>query len=248
MSTTASSFVGHVPTLKGPSYLQWAPLITGYLHTIGAWWAITTDEPTVESNKSSKVTNQSRIDSWHDANDKCLGTFTMMIDPNLIRSFEDNENTSDTWKALKEKFSTLSTASKYLEFKVMYDTTIPEDSHPQAAFTKIHRHLDLLRDYQCDIPTTLQSFLVLTKLPQYMDVFTQILNISMSTKVTPSSVKGKEKEKEEDPLPTLADIERMALVAWQQHQSGKKKSCDHVHKISAIKRNPGDPQFQQQQQ
>jgi len=81
-----------------------------------------------------------------------------------------------------------------------------------------------------------------------MDVFTQILNMSMSTKVMPSSVKGKEKEKEEDPLPTLADIERMALVAWQQHQSGRKKSRNHAHKISAIKRNPGDSQFQQQQQ
>ena len=79
-----------------------------------------------------------------------------------------------------------------------------------------------------------------------MDVFTQILNMSTSTKMMPSSEKGKEKEKE-DPLPTLTDIEQMALVAWQQHQSGKKKLRDHVHKISTIKQNPGDPQFQQQQ-
>jgi len=248
MSTTTTSFVGCIPTLKGPNYLQWAPLVTGYLRTIGAWWAITTDEPAVESDDSGKVTNQSRIDSWHDTNDKCLGTFTMTIDPNLIHPFKDNENTSNTWKALKEKFSTPSTTSKYLEFKVMYDTTIPEDSHPQAAFAKIRRHLDLLQDYQCEVSPTLQSLLVLVKLPRYMDVFTQILNMSTSTKVMPSSVKGKEKEKEEDPLPTLADIKRMALVAWQQHQLGKKKSHDHVHKISAIKCNPGDPQFQQQQQ
>ena len=36
MSTTTTSFVSRVPTLKGPNYLQWAPLVTGYLHTIGA--------------------------------------------------------------------------------------------------------------------------------------------------------------------------------------------------------------------
>jgi len=89
----------------------------------------------------------------------------------------------------------------------MYDTTIPEDFHPQAAFMKIRKHLDLLMDYQCNVPATLQSLLVLTKLPRYMDVFTQILNMSTSTKMMPSSVKGKEKEKEEDPLPTLANIE-----------------------------------------
>jgi len=247
MSTTASSFVSRIPTLKGPNYLQWAPLVTGYLHTIGAWWAITTDEPAIESDDSGKVTNQSRIDSWHDANNKCLGTFTMTIDPNLIHPFKDNENASDTWKTLKEKFSTPLTTSKYLEFKAIYNTTIPKDSHPQAAFTKIRRHLDLLQDYQCDVPAILQSLLVLAKLLWYMDVFTQILNMSTSTKVMPSSVKGKEKEKEEDPLPTLANIERMALVAWQQHQLGKKKLHDHTHKISAIKHNPGDPQFQQQQ-
>jgi len=56
--------------------------------------------------------------------------------------------------------------------------------------------------------------IVLVKLLWYMDVFTQILNMSTSMKVTPSSVKGKGKEKEEDPLPTLANIERMVLVAW----------------------------------
>ena len=103
----------------------------------------------------------------------------------------------------------------------MYNTIIPEDSHPQAAFVKICKHLDLRRDYQCEVPATLQSLLVLVKLLRYMDIFTQILNMSTSTKVMPSSVKGKEKEKEEDPLPILVDIERMVLIAWQQHQSGK---------------------------
>jgi len=63
-------FIGCVPTLKGPNYLQWAPLITGYLCTIGAWWAITTNEPATKNNNvSRKVTNQAQIDSWHDAND-----------------------------------------------------------------------------------------------------------------------------------------------------------------------------------
>jgi len=72
--------------------------------------------------------------------------------------------------------------------------------------------------------------------------------MSTSTTSGPSSLKGKEKEKKVDPLPTLTDIEWMVSVAWQQHQLGKKKSHDHVHKISTIKRNPGDLQFQQQQQ
>ena len=85
------------------------------------------------------------------------------------------------------------------------DTVIPEDSHLQATFAKIHRHLDLLRDYKCKVLATLQSLLILAKLPWYMDVFTQILNMRTSTKVTPSSEKNKEKEKEVDPLPILSE-------------------------------------------
>ena len=40
----------------------------------------------------------------------------------------------------------------------------------------------------------------------------------------------------------------MAFVAWQQHQWGKKKQCDHAHKIRVVKHKPDDPQFQQQQE
>jgi len=101
---------------------------------------------------------------------------------------------------------------------------------------KIHKHLDLSCDYKSKVPATLQSLIVL-----YMDVFTQILNMSTLTKQTPFSIKGKEKEKEKDPPPTLANIEWMVLVAWQQHQSGKKKQHDHAHKISAVKHKPADP-------
>ena len=68
----------------------------------------------------------------------------MTVDSALIHLYQDKEDASNVWDALKEKFSTPSTTSKYLDFKAMYDTTIPEDSHPQAAFAKICKHLDLL--------------------------------------------------------------------------------------------------------
>ena len=165
----------------------------------------------------------------------------MTVNSTLIHPYQEIEDASEIWNALKEKFSTPSTTSKYLEFKVMYDTIISEDSHSQATFAKICRHLDLLQNYKCEVPATLQFLLILAKLPQYMDVFTQILDMSTSTKQMSFSVKGKETEKEKDPLFILANIERMALVAWQQRQSGKKKSRNHAHKISAIKHNPGDP-------
>ena len=68
-------------------------------------------------------------------------------------------NISEIWKALKEKLSTPSTVFKYLEFKVMYNTAISKNQHPQATFVKIHRHLDLLWDYICEVSSTLQLYL-----------------------------------------------------------------------------------------
>ena len=57
-----ASFVTCVPTLKGPNYQQWAPLVISYLRTIGAWYAITTSMPAEEKDENDKVTNQTWID------------------------------------------------------------------------------------------------------------------------------------------------------------------------------------------
>jgi len=111
----------------------------------------------------------------------------------------------------------------------MYDTTIPEDSHPQAAFMKICKHLDLLRDYQCEVPTTLQFLLVLVKFLWYMVVFTQILNMSTSTKTTPSSVKGKEKE---TPFQPLLILSKWCLLLGNS-TSWRRRSCMTMHTKSA---------------
>ena len=56
-NTTTSFFISCIPMLKGPNYQQWMPLVTGYLHTIGAWYAITTSKPT-EEKEDNKVINQ----------------------------------------------------------------------------------------------------------------------------------------------------------------------------------------------
>jgi len=44
--------------------------------------------------------------------------------------------------------------------------------------------------------------------------------------------KGKEKEKEADSLPTLTDIERMALVAWQ-HQKRRSSMTRHIRLVQS---------------
>ncbi|KAI9571876.1 hypothetical protein HD554DRAFT_2168647 [Boletus coccyginus] len=136
--------------------------------------------------------------------------------------FYNSDSTKDIWQALEVKFFVLSTASKYLEFKVIMDTIIAEDQHPQAAFSKLCQHFDLLHTYFNEIPATLQLLIILAKLPWYMDMFTLLLN--MSTSGVPGA-------------PTTS------LQCVSKH---KPKHNDHMWKISAIKCKPADPQFQQQ--
>jgi len=71
-------------------------------------------------------------------------------------------NTSEAF--IKNKYPIPTTAFKYLEFKALMDTTVSEDNHPQAAFTKIHRHLDVFKAYNTEVFQTLHSLIVLVKL------------------------------------------------------------------------------------
>jgi len=74
---------------------------------------------------------------------------------------------------------------------------------------RICKHFYLLWDYKIEVSSIPQSPLVLVKLPWYMNVFTQILNTS--TKQMPSSIKGKEKEKEENTLSIEIILKPIAL-------------------------------------
>ena len=105
--------------------------------------------------KTGEVTNQDKVNDWQSDNTKSFGVFTMTIAPYFWHSFWKATTASKVWKALKEKYSTSSTNFKYLNFKALMDTTIPEDQHLQAAFSKLHCHLHLLQDFNTEVPATL---------------------------------------------------------------------------------------------
>ena len=113
------------------------------------------------------------------------------------------------------------------------ETNIPENNHPLLSFAKLTHHFARFKEYKYDILSNVQVMIILTKLPRYMDVIAQLLNMCP-------------KEDEIAPL-SLQKIEDAALMAWQQHVTKQKlQQPQQANKVTAVKQKGQDPQFQQQ--
>ena len=73
-----------------------------------------------------------------------------------------------------------------------------------------------------DIPSNVQAMIVLAKLPRYMDIIAQLLNMG---------------QEDETGSLSLQKIKNTAIMAWQQQ----------ANKVTTVKWKGQNPQFQQQQ-
>ncbi|EPQ61320.1 hypothetical protein GLOTRDRAFT_13098, partial [Gloeophyllum trabeum ATCC 11539] len=107
--------------------------------------------------------------------------------------------------------------------------TIPADQHPAPAFAKITKHFNALASESQTIPNCLQGLICLNALPPRYDSVVQVL------------VQGSTSTMDID------KVREAVVTAWEQSQN-KKTTQLGAHKISAVKRKPGDPSFSLQQQ
>ncbi|EPQ61303.1 hypothetical protein GLOTRDRAFT_30792 [Gloeophyllum trabeum ATCC 11539] len=109
-------------------------------------------------------------------------------------------------------------------------TKIPADQHPAPAFAKISKHFDTLEAAKVKIPMVIQSLICLYALPSRYENIAQMLVQATSA----------------DNM-SIGAVREAVTTAWDQSQ-GKKPEKLGAHKISAVKRKPGDPSFSSQQQ
>ena len=86
-----------------------------------------------------------------------------------------------------------------------------------------------------DIPSNVQVMIVLAKLPRYMDIIAQLLNMG---------------QEDETGSLSLQKIKNTAIMAWQQHVTKQKlqqQQQQQANKVTTVKWKGQDPQFQQQQ-
>ena len=158
----------------------------------------------MDSSKESTTAE----DNWDNDNDKALKHMLLKIETHLANKWQSKDTAKVIWDGLKAQFSKTSISFIYVEFKAMIDTIIPKNNHPSPSFAKLTHHFTHLKEYKYDIPSNVQAMIVLAKLPQYMDIIAQLLNMG---------------QEDETGLLSLQKIKNIAIMAWQQAGGSFKK-------------------------
>ncbi|EPQ49787.1 hypothetical protein GLOTRDRAFT_134611 [Gloeophyllum trabeum ATCC 11539] len=124
----------------------------------------------------------------------------------------------------------MSLGAIYNELRGALSTKIPADQHPAPAFAKISKHFDTLEAAKVKIPALIEGLICLYALPSRYENIAQML-----VQATSADNMG------------IGAVREAVTTAWDQSQ-GKKPEKLGAHKISAVKRKPGDPSFSSQQQ
>jgi hypothetical protein len=133
---------------------------------------------------------------------------------------------------LEEEFGNPGVIAIYLEFKAAMETQIPANADPSLALNKIFTHFGRLADNSVEVPQHLQAMIVLSKFPPYLDTLAQIMCQVDDVKEL-----------------TVDKITRRVALAWEQKSRVKTpRPQQQAQKISAVRRGPNEPHFQQQQQ
>ncbi|KAF9228900.1 hypothetical protein BS17DRAFT_812847 [Gyrodon lividus] len=171
-SNTNTSLAASVPTLTSLNYLQWKPKMMNFLHASTLYWVICTIHPEYTGE------NTSELSDWDNDKDHALGHIFLKMDANLANHYQDKETTAAVWSGLETQFFNVSVTFVFMEFKVMMDTTIPENQHPAPAFSKMTAHFVHLKEFKYKVPNKVQVMIVLAKIRRYMDTIAQLLNLS----------------------------------------------------------------------
>jgi len=228
-----------VPVLTGPNYQQWAPAMTSYLLSQGQWevvdelapspvayQAATDDHPEVEGNKD-------KCEKWKKTSYKAVGNIQLRLDPNIQYKYRTEMDPGKLWDALEKDYGKVGVTSIYLEFKKVLELRIPDNSDPTPALDKIVSHFGRLSEAEVELPEHLQALITMAKIPPYGEYLAQIMcQEGDINKITMESVR------------------RPMILAWQQKNSKRPQNPNQnqAKKISAVKRSPNEPSFQQQQQ
>jgi len=135
------------------------------------------------------------------------------------------------WDQLKDSYGNPGVLNIYAEFKQAIETKIPNNSDPSLAIDKFAAHFGRLAENGVIIEDHLQGMMLLSKLPPSMDAIAQLMCQENDIKKI-----------------TILVIRRAILMSWEQRSGTKNQPWQNAQKLSAVKRGPNKPPFQQRQQ
>jgi len=181
----------------------------------------------------TEPTNQDALDEWEELVSKAVGNIRLHLHHTITYQYNAENDAADLWQSLLTKYGQPGISRAYLEFKGAMDTNIPNNSDPSPSLDKMMAHFAHLRDLRFKLTPKVQAMMILAKAPSSMEALIQVIfQESDHDKLTPDGV-----------------ISAM-MTAWEAHnRSGNRtNNQQRANRLSAVKRDSGPPQFQQQQQ
>jgi len=261
MSSTLNTFV---PVLDGTNYQQWAAAMQSFLMSQGQWRVITKNAPLPKYENATPVepikadddtvdvpatrraqaaadraamltepTNQDALDDWEELVSKAVGNIRLRLHHTIAYQYNTENDAANLWQSLLNKYGQPGISRAYIEFKGAMDTNIPNNSDPSPSLDKMMAHFTRLRDLRFELAPKVQAMMILAKAPISMETIVQVFF----------------QEGDHDKLTPDGIITAM-MTAWEAHnRSGNRtNNQQRANKLSAVKRDGGPPQFQQQQQ
>ena len=133
------------------------------------------------------------------------------------------------WDHLEKQYGKPGIIATYLKFKAAMDIKITDSEDPTTAIDKMTAHFARCNASGLEVPDYFQAMLIMTKLPSSFDGLAQLFC-----------------QKEHVKTLDVADMRKTIGLAWEQRKGGKTPR-NQAQKLSAVKRGPNEPPFEQQQ-
>ena len=241
----SSSLTTLVPVLSGPNYQAWSVAMRSFLMSQGQWRVLSRkcpDDITVDSrgvtitgenapSDEDVAANREKIEDWEDDNQKAVGNIMLRLAPQIQGNLtpEIMDGAGILWDHLEKQYGKPGIIATYLEFKGAMDIKITDQEDPTIAIDKMTAHFARCNASGLEVPDYFQAMLIMTKLPTSFDGLAQLFC-----------------QKEHVKTLDVADMRKTIGLAWEQRKGGKTPR-NQAQKLSAVKRGPNEPPFEQQQ-
>ena len=175
--------------------------------------------------------NKEKIEDWEDDNQKAVGNIMLRLAPQIQGNLtsEVMDGAGLLWDHLEKQYGKPGIITTYLEFKSAMDIKITDQEDPTVAINKMTAHFARCNASGLEVPDYFQVMLIMTKLPTSFDGLAQLFC-----------------QKEHVKTLDVADMRKTIALAWEQREGGKAPR-NQAQKLSAVKRGPNEPPFEQQQ-
>ena len=160
---------------------------------------------------------------WNNKDDQAIGIITLKVSHSLRTHIDDNA--SAAWTSLSTALGTPGPASIFNDFAKVVNLRLQSNQHPAADMNLMWDLFERLGAQSVAIPNNLHTLILLNAIPPSLQT---VVSVQLQTNTLAQL--------------NFADIRNDIQTIYEQSIRGN----PNAHKLSAVKRKGGDPQYSQQ--